>query len=401
VARVTPGIDAGDVKDPKLPGGSLLDAIFSRRLMSWSDRGRASMLLGECWAERCHQYLVNARGRRRPVPGETSFELRAVIRLDDDPKVEREANLNQLENPDFLLIGLRDDQQPVVQAADAKFAADRIKESQVSAAALEDLLYVPITGATRALLHDTLEDLGFSDPEVLPGVFLSPDSPFTDMLIERALRQRGPVPRADLVVRTPVDPGELFDGLPEARLLSTLARIDHLPVSPQDNLLAAVYYFRLACACFYFWDEQTRPLFGVEREGRPVEAGLVAAEVSRRASAAASAHGVLVSWHRDLRDVMMARSAVSDAVVLPVGIAEVRERVARLESSSEAGIVRRVRRDLDVIYRSMLVERVGAIYPDDPRPLAAILKDVRARSRELRPEMLKQLERLVREAGSV
>jgi hypothetical protein len=399
VSQVTREIDAGDIRDPKLPGSSLLDAIFSRRLMSWSDRGRASMLLGDRWAEHCNDYLAHAGGKLQTVPGGRPFELRAVIRLDDDARVEREANLNQLENPDFLLIGLGHDEQPVVQAADAKFAADRIKASQVSAAALEDLLYVPAGGVTRTILREILDDLGFADAEIQPGIFLSPDSPFTDMLIERATRQRGPAPPLELVVRVPVDPGEVFGGLAEGKLVSTLARVDHLPVSPRDNLLAAVYYFRLACACFYFWDEQTRPLFGVEREAAPVEAGLVAAEISRRASSAPSAHAALVAWHRDLRDVMMARRAVSDAVVLPVGIAEVRERVARLNSPAEAGIVRRVRRDLDMLYRRTLAQRVGAIYPDDPRPLAEILNDVRARSRELRPEMLEQLERLVHESA--
>jgi hypothetical protein len=56
--------------------------------------------------------------------------------------------------------------------------------------------------------------------------------------------------------------------------------------------------------------------------------------------------------------------------------------------------VRRVRKDLELAYRSMLDDALGTIYPHDPRSLNAIVTDVRAASRELRPTLLERLDEL-------
>lgn len=387
--------DTVDVRDPRLPGSSLIDAIFNRRLMSWSDRGGASMTIGACWAEHCTAYLQDAAGTQVPIPSAGTFDLRGFIRLDDNPQVEREANLNQLENPDFLLFGVSRGSAMVVQAADAKFAADRIKPSQVSVAAVEALLEVPETGVTRAALGDALPADALEQIEIVPGVFLAPDSGFTDLLLERAGMRGENGVHEELIARVPVDPGKLFADTAPAQLIPTLARADRLPVSPQVNLLAAVYYLRLACACLYFWDEQTRPLLSLRPQSEPVEIGLVAAEVSRRLARATSAFNALVNWHRDLREVMAARKTVSDAVSLPVGINEIRARVAN-GSTPDPAAVRRLRRDLELEFRALLHEQVGTIYPDDPRSLNAIVKHLRSASRALRPELLQRMEALAR-----
>jgi hypothetical protein len=388
--------DVYDVRDARLPGNSLIDTIFNRRLMSWSDRGGASMLLGDCWAEHCRVFLDTQVGQTMPIPGGASFTLQLVLRLDDNAEVEREANLNQLENPDFLLVGTDDQGAAVVQAADAKFAADRIKPSQVSVAAVEGLLTIPASGATRALLREALDGLSSGEILVVPGVFLSPASPFTYALLQRAGRGRRDIAVDDIVERIPVDPGGLFDGAVQARLIPTMARLDRLPVSPRENLLAAVYYLRTSCACFHLWDEQTRPYFDAPLEPIAPEPGLVAAEVARRTTQASSAYGLLVAWNRDLRAVMAARKTISDAISLPVGVDEIRAQVGNGVGAQANAEVRRVRGALERAYRDRLLDETGPIYPDDPRSVKQIVKDIRERSRELRPSLLGELAALSR-----
>ncbi len=378
-----------DVRDPKLPGNSLMDAIFNRRLMSWSDRGGASMLLGDCWAERCSHYLDSEVGQSVPIPGGGNFLLRLVLRLDDNPAVEREANLNQLENPDFFLVGSAEKGETVVQAADAKFAADRIKESQVSVGAVEDLLKIPKSGATRTLLIEAIEGISSGEIVVVPGVFLSPLSQFTEALLQRANRSRRDTASEEILVKVPVDPGELFDSAEQARLVPTLARLDQLPVSPRENLLAAVYYLRTSCACFHLWNEQTRPYFEAQSEPEAPETGLIAAEVSRRVASASSAYGMLVAWHRELREIVSARKVIADAISLPVGVDEIRSAVGN--GANMKAEARRVRGILERSYRDRLIEAMGPIYPDDPRPIKDIVNDIRVVSRELRPELVSDL----------
>jgi hypothetical protein len=65
-----------------------------------------------------------------------------------------------------------------------------------------------------------------------------------------------------------------------------------------------------------------------------------------------------------------------------------------VSSSAAAGdpaAVRRVRKDLELEYRALLNEHIGTIYPDDARALQAILRDIRAASRDLRPRLLERL----------
>ena len=381
---------AYNVRDPKLPGNSLIDALFNRRLMSWSDRGGASMLLGDAWARHCQTHLEEAVGAPTRVPGGESFRLHTVLRLDDNPEVEREANLNQLSNPDFLLIGRYDQDAAVVQAADAKFAADRLKQVQVSVEAVEKLLTVPESGATRTLLQDAMNGVSSGEIVVVPGVFLSPASPFTDALLERASKSRRALANGDLLVRIPVDPGALFESSIQARLIPTVARVDRLPVSPRDNLLAAVYYLRIVCACLHLWDEQTKPYFTLEGQSEPPEPGVIAGEVGRRTVTATSAFSLVVAWHRELRDVMGARKAIADAISLPVGVDEIRRAVGSRNAKTSAE-VRKARGWLERSYRARLYASIGTIHSDDPRPVKRIIKEVRAKSRDLRPALLSEL----------
>lgn len=386
-----------NVSSTKLPGNTLMDAIKDRQLVSWSDRGGASQHIGDQWALHCHAYVQGAPGVSWPIPDDRHYELLGSVRLDENAQIEREANRHHLENPDFVLIGALGDRsaQPVVQAADAKFAADRIKPSQVSEDVLRNLIEVPEQSTARSLIEEAVARLGLARPTIVPGVFLSPASTMTDILLRRVTRGRNATVDPRAVLTIDVDPGKLFAGLPMSRLIGPLARIDALPVSPRDNLISAVYYFRLACACHYFWLEANRPLLGGDRDGPVPEQGLISAEVSQRSRNAPTAIDVLYEWELDLRGTMIAREAIHDVARLPVTMREIRNRVSEAGPPDEKQAVRNVRRDLEIEFRKRLIEKTGVIYPDDPRSLDDILNDVALAVRGLRIPLRRQMDELV------
>lgn len=383
-----------NVTSPLLPGGNLISASLDRQVMIWSDRGGASRHIGDRWAVRCSSALDESIGTIWPVPHAESFELFHVIRLDDVPEVSREANRHHLENPDFLLIGARtSDARPCMQAADAKFAADRIKPSQVSAEIVRNLLAVE-EGVTRALVDTTFAELGLGEPEIVRGVFVSPRSILTDHLLRRVTSGRNPRVDVREVVTVPPEPGAMFGGLPQSRIIGGLARIDALPVTPRDNLVSAIYYFRLACACFYLWNEGNKPLLSARVIDEP-EPGVVAAELATRATAVSSAFGLVDAWAADVQPQVQARQAIADVASLPVRMGDIRQRLERAGAGAEPRAIRRVRRDLEIAFRARLHEVTGEIDADDPRPLTQILSDVAQASNSLAGEMRDLLDQLV------
>jgi hypothetical protein len=386
-----------NVNSPLLPGGNLISASLDRQVMIWSDRGGASRHIGDRWAARCSRALDEAVGTQWPVPLDEPFEVVDIIRLDDVPDVSREANRHHLENPDFLLIGSRSSSaRPYLQAADAKFAADRIKPSQVSAIIVQNLLAVE-GGATRALVDETLAAHGLAEPEIVRGVFIAPRSELTDYLLRRVTTGKRASVDAREVVTIPPRPETMFAGLPESRIIGGLARIDALPVTPRDNLISAIYYFRLACACFYLWNEGNRPLLGGGSSEEP-EPGIIAAEVAARSTAASSAYGLVDAWAVDVQPQVQARQAISDVATLPIRMGDIRQQLERA-GAGEPRAVRQVRRDLDIAFRARLAELVGTIEADDPRSLTQILSDVAEASRSLAGEMRALLDQLIVQAG--
>ncbi len=387
-----------NVTSPLLPGGNLISASLDRQVMIWSDRGGASRHIGDRWAVRCSNALDEAIGTSWPVPNDVPFDLIHVIRLDDVPEVSREANRHHLENPDFLLIGIRSaTEQPCLQAADAKFAADRIKPSQVSAEIVRNLLAVD-DGVTRALVDETIADLGLREPEIVRGVFISPYSSLTDHLLRRVTTGRNASVDVREVVTVPPEPGGMFAGLPQSRIIGSLARIDALPVTPRDNLISAIYYFRLACACFYLWNEGNKPLFSGSSNPEP-EPGVIAAELATRSTAVSSAFGLVDAWAADVEPQVQARQAIADVASLTVRMGDIRQALERVGAGNEPRAVRRVRRDLEIAFRARLHDVTGDIHADDPRPLTQILTDVAEASRSLAGEMDQLLSQLVSSAA--
>lgn len=377
---------AENAASPLLPGGSLLAAALDRQVMIWSDRGGASGHIGDRWAMRCDSALQEAVGGRWSIPHDEDFEILDVVRLDDVPEVSREANLNHLENPDFLLIGARNGRgRPVLQAADAKFAPDRIRPSQVSAEIVGNLL--ALKGATHRIVEDTFAAHGLRDPELVRGVFISPESEMSEFLLRRVTSGRRATVDPAEVILIPPHPDRLFAGLPESKVIGPLARLDALPVTPRGNLISAIYYFRLSCACFHFWNEEHRPLLALAPSSPP-EPGMVSAIVSLRAEQSASAYELVERWSIDIEPQVRARSAIAEVATLPVGIRELRTAIDAVGLGGDNKALRLVRRDLESAFRSRLHESVGDILADDPRPLSQILEAVASASRGLRTEML-------------
>lgn len=388
VSTANPSSRDEDVRDRKLPGGSLLSAYLDRQLMIWSDRGGASRHIGDRWAARCTEWLESLTGTDWQLPDGEVIKVAHVLRLDDVEAVSREANLNHLENPDFLLIGFRESapQTAIVLALDAKFAADRIKPSQVSAQVVENLLTIPETGVTRELLDSELEEGGFTSKTIIDGAFLCPDSTLTDFLLSRQSRSRGGrEPQATIVLVTPAT-ATMFADLPASRLISILARQDQLPVSPRDNLLSALYYFRVASACLFLWQEQHMPLFSVDTDAQP-EIGLVSADVTLRAATGISSYDLMMDMVDEAEAVQRARQSVANVAALPLRMAEIRSMVQQSARDNEKILLRTLRKDLELEFRRKLYEQVGEIPSDDPRPIGQILDQVAAASRDLRQHM--------------
>ncbi len=388
-----------NVESPRLPGSNLIAAALDRQVMIWSDRGGASRHIGDRWAIRCDEALRDAIGSRWPIPHDDPFEVLDIVRLDDVPEVSREANQHHLENPDFLLIGSQNGHdKPILQAVDAKFAPDRIKPSQVSAEVVGNLL--ELEGTAHQIVDDAFAAHGLGKPRIVRGVFVSPQSEMSELLLRRVTTgRRAPVDRAE-VVMIPPQPERLFAGMPESRIIGPLARIDALPVTPRSNLISAIYYFRLSCACFYFWGEEHKPLLSPTPPAPP-EPGMVAAVVSQRAEGAMSAYELAERWAMDIEPQVRARAAVSEVAALPIRIRELRSEIDRAGLGGDNKALRMVRRDLELAFRERLHETVGEVLADDPRPLTQILDDVASASRSLRGEMLDVMHERIAAADAI
>lgn len=383
----------GNIRSALLPGGSLINAILDRQLMMWSDRGGASRHFGDRWSEQCALALDGWVGTEQLLGGNEPFVLEAVIRLDSNPQIAIQAGRHKLVNPDFVLYGRRPDGKVVVRSADAKFAVDTIKPVQVSAEALEALLAVE-GGLVREAIEQQVRTLFDSAVDVEPGVFVSPISPLTDFLLPRVAS--GPRARIspDDVILIPVDPVEMFKGLPMTPLVGPLAQIDRLPATPREHILSAMYYFRVACACFWMWAEEHAPILSTE----PAPIGTtetVGPEVDRRSRGVESAFDLACRWMDDIEEVSQARRAFYDVARMPVAMRELRMMVDAAGRSGERGLVRQIRGRLEQEYRQRLVEEVGEVPSRPSRPLPDILLDVARANKRWSPELKELAARLV------
>lgn len=385
----------GNIHSHLLPGGNLIAALFDRELMMWSDRGGASRDFGDRWSERVSEALRERVGSERPLPGDDAYVLEAVVRLDDDVRIAEQAGRHKLTNPDFVLFGRRADGTPILQAADAKFAVDTIKPNQVSAEALQALLDVE-NGLARQALEQDIHNHDVMAAVAMPGIFISPHGPLTDYFLPRLLtdpRQSVDRGQIDLIEADPVG---LFDQMPPGPLIAPLARLDQLPTSPRTNLLAAMYYYRAACACAWLWVEDRTPLLARDAHVE-IDVEALASEVVSRANHVESAYQLVTGWFDDVEIVSRNRKSLDEMLSLPLRMSEIRQLVERAGAGDDRRMVRMVRAALDRTFRANVIDLVGDVPAHPQEPLGDVLMRVAEASREQRPELMKLARSLVAE----
>jgi hypothetical protein len=380
-----------NTRSPLLPGGDIVSALFDREVMGLADRGGASNLIGDRWADIAATHAATWIGSERRLHADDQQPLRIVRvdRLDAMPAVAAAASKRGLQNPDLLLIGQRGDQQ-AIQAADAKFSVETARAKQVSAEIVLGLLEL------RQQVPGLLDGIG-ERIHVESGVFLCPDYPLTHLM----LRHRRGIVRATVrqeeVVLVPAPPDRFWDGVAGAEIIDPLAATDKLPARPDENLMAGVYYFRLARAAVGFWLDATKPLL-LHNDVVTVDISAVRDETVRRSTAARSAIDLIRRWDADVQVIRNQRSAVDQAAGLPIPGRELRTMAAAIAQAAGADPPsgNQVRRRLGSWYRGALRDRFGPILPP-VADLPSTLRQLADAGRDLAPQAERELDRIVLE----
>src|SRR5829696_6093479 len=98
-----------NTRSPLLPGGDIVAALLDREVMGLADRGGASNLIGDRWADiaAAHAATWPQRNQVITVENQEPFPVARVDRLDATPEVAAAASKRGLQNPDLVLIGER------------------------------------------------------------------------------------------------------------------------------------------------------------------------------------------------------------------------------------------------------------------------------------------------------
>lgn len=390
-------VGAGSIRSELLPGGDLVAAVLDRTVMSLADRGGASNLIGDRWADVAAAYAMTWPGQSRPNPENSSspFLIERVARLDDIPQVAAAASRQGLQNPDLLIFGTANS-EATIQAADAKFSVETARSKQVSPAVVEGLFTLGETLTSN--LGDDVD--GLEDSRIIPGVFLVPDFILTHLMMERRQGIVRTTVRWSEVVLVPVSAREFFGPMEGSEIMRLLADVDQIPASVDESLLAGLYYMRLARAAVGCWLDATKPLLAFQ--DRPdVDIAAVAAEAQQRRAGARSAFDLIVQWNDDVDVIRNQRSAVDHVAQLPITGKDLRTEIIRLASANDQvpPSSNQVRRRLGAWYRRELRERVGPLLPpiDD---LPAALIEVGKAGAAIEPGLPAELERIVADLGA-
>lgn len=387
--QTTTGLDDLSITSRKLPGGTLLAAVFDRDLMRLSDRGGASGLIGDRWADLCAQALgvhpLTLLDAQAPAP----LSIERVVRLDTIPQIASTASRRKLQNPDFLLFGHRDGSL-ALQAADAKFSVETARSRQVSADVTAELLGIgPVIAGQVGPMP--------ADISILDGIFLCPDYSLTHYMLRQRRGHRSVAIGGNELVLLPVTSDTFLDGLDCAQLITVLAEADALSASVSQSLLLAVYYLRLARACVACWLDQTRPLLAF-KEARVVDNAEVLHIARMLLSEASGGWDLVLRWDARAEDVRRQRVAVDRVTSVPLGGPELRKQIAEaaLAAGVEAPSVNRVRRRIGAWYRQEMLDAFGPLVPPVDR-FPAVLEQLGRYARELRPRIPEETAEIILE----
>ncbi len=382
---------ADTTRSPRLPGGDLVSALFDREVMGFADRGGASNLIGDRWADIAAGHVATWIGTEKRLHADDHELLRIVRvdRLDATPAIAAAASKRGLQNPDLLLIGQRGDQQ-AVQAADAKFSVETARSKQVSPEVVLGLLEL------RKHVPGILDGVG-DRVRIESGVFLCPDYPLTHLMLRHRRGIMRATVRREEVVLVPAAANRFWDGVPGAELIAPLASTDNLTVRPDESLMAGVYYFRLARAAVGFWFDATKPLL-LHNDVVAIDISAVREEAVRRSRSAASAIDLIRRWDADVQTIRHQRAAVDQVAGLPIPGRELRPMATRIAQAvgADPPSANQVRRRLGAWYRGVLRHRFGPI-PPPVSDLPSILRQLSDAGRDLGPHAERELERIVLE----
>lgn len=372
------------------PGGSLLAAVFDRQVMRLSDRGGASGLIGDRWANLCAEALDGHVCTHISVPGAAEhLKIEQVVRLDDIPSIALTASRQKLQNPDFVLMG-RNGGGSLMFAADAKFSVETAAASQVSADSLQALLQI------GPLIDERLGKMRVRG-DVVDGTFLCPDYSLTHFMLTRRRGMRKATVAPEQVTLLPVIPSAFVAPMEAASLIPIFASADDLSLDVRHSLLLALYYFRLVRAGIGCWYDQTGPLLAFREKA---ELDLEAVEEHARWFAAKSrtAWEIIERWDALAETVRQQRTAVNQVTSLPIINRELRKQVDA--AAAGAGVVapslNKVRRRIGSWFRERLQEDFGPIMPP-VEDFSSVLMQLSERARELRPQVAQATEEIILE----
>jgi hypothetical protein len=384
-----------NVRSPLLPGGDLVSSLFDREVMGLADRGGASNLIGDRWADLAAGHAETWIGTERRLHADDQEPLRIVRveRLDATPAVAAAASKRGMQNPDLLLIGQRGDQQ-AIQAADAKFSVETARSKQVSPEVVLGLLELRdhVPGMLR----------GVSDRiQVESGVFLCPDYPLTHRMLRYGRGIVRTTVRREEVVLVPAAADQFWEGVQGAELIAPLAATDALPTRSDENLMAGVYYFRLARAAVGFWLDATKPLL-LHNDAVAVDIDAVREETVYRSRESTSAFDLIRRWDADVQAIRNQRAAVDQVAALPIPGRDLRPMATRIAQAvgADPPSANQVRRRLWSWYRGALRDRFGPISPP-VADLPSVLRQLAHAGSDLAPQAERELERIVLELVEV
>ncbi len=377
------------MRSSAFPAQTLLDSYYDRRVTQLSDRGLASNMIGDRWSDLASDHIDQWIGAMIELPDRSMATVDHVYRLDIAPQIASIASRRKLQNPDFIISGKRQEQQ-VLFAIDAKFSIDTAKSPQVGEETLSALLDV------GPLITDWLPQLPMS-AQVMDGYFISPDMPLTNFVLERTRgRLAARVPRTQTLL-IPVQPVPFLKPLEGSRLLGPLATLDGYRDQLRSNMLLAMYYFRLARACYGAFAETTRPIFGLDTTS-PSPSDEVEQRTIELARSATSSWDVVERWDTLAEQVRRQREAAYAAMAFPMANREFRDRIVAETARREvvAPSINSVRKRVGGWYRAQFDEQLGVVLPP-VEDMTALLQDIHRIAVDLQPAVEPALHRILDE----
>jgi hypothetical protein len=386
-----------NLRSSNLPGGTIVSAVLDRALMTWSDRGGASRIFGEIWSEYCWNLLTSESPKMTEVDGDA--ESRTVLRLDANPRIAMQAGRNKLPNPDFLVLSDVDNGSVGVRAIDAKFAIDRIRRTQISPKSIQDLIELP-GSLVRREIAEHIDSGDRASISYQTGAFLGPRSLLNDYYFESLTSGDTPsVPTSELHL-IDVHASDLFADTPEIKLMQLFRALDRLRETDSgSDILAGMYYLRIASAARWFEQQTRTPLLSLsEPDPVPIEEVFDAAQ--HRIPGTSSAYEVILAWSVESDDAVERQTQVRDAARLPVRMSELRTMVQRAGFGDDKKRVRMLRGWLERKFMRRLIEEVGEIPARPSESISTVVERIRDTSRRLKPDTVRHAAHMVQRIAS-